>query len=325
MLSCVIIVVVVCLSMSELLLVHAEYFEAFRDEVTGKVASKVTVVSGHWTVGVSATKHPLEYYRKWWRKTMILNCPYIIFGEDLAVIHHFRDIRQNHSLPTLFVYRNITEHMYPRFPDYKSQYRSRVIPSKEVAMIWLDKIFMIQEAIRLNPFNSEWFAWNDAGNAAFRGNDVIVNPPLNPTIPWPHPNALAALPKDKFVYTLSWIPWKRHSVAGTAFIYHQSIQETLAKRFMIAFDACLEGERGWNKSPCGSDQVILSRVKNEYQSFFHQIGYGYGHLITRMFMDHDPGTNITGLVDLCYEQNFGVDKLKSFRVKIFRKQCAGIW
>ena len=50
---------------------------------------------------------------------------------------------------------------------------------------------MIQEAIRLNPFNSEWFAWNDAGNAAFRA----ATPPLNPLIPWPHPNALAALPK----------------------------------------------------------------------------------------------------------------------------------
>ena len=57
---------------------------------------------------------------------------------------------------------------------------------------------MIQEAIRLNPFQSEWFVWNDAGNAAFRKVGPIT-PPINPLIPWPHPNALAALPTGTLV------------------------------------------------------------------------------------------------------------------------------
>ena len=65
MLSFVVILIVVCLSVSDLLLVHAEYFKAFRDEVTGRVTSKVTVVSGHWTVRASGTKHPPEYYQRW--------------------------------------------------------------------------------------------------------------------------------------------------------------------------------------------------------------------------------------------------------------------
>ena len=56
---------------------------------------------------------------------------------------------------------------------------------------------MIQEAIRLNPFQSEWFAWNDAGNAAFR-NVGPVTPPLDPMIPWPNQVALAALPTGEY-------------------------------------------------------------------------------------------------------------------------------
>jgi hypothetical protein len=40
----------------------AEPFEIFGDKVT----SKVTVVSGHWVVDVSHTKHPIEYYRVWY-------------------------------------------------------------------------------------------------------------------------------------------------------------------------------------------------------------------------------------------------------------------
>ena len=52
---------------------------------------------------------------------------------------------------------------------------------------------MIQEAIRLNPYKSDWFAWNDAGNAAFRTVGP-VNPRLDPTIPWPNKVALASLP-----------------------------------------------------------------------------------------------------------------------------------
>jgi hypothetical protein len=40
----------------------AEPFETFGDKVT----SKVTVVSGHWEVYVSHTKHPIEYYQRWY-------------------------------------------------------------------------------------------------------------------------------------------------------------------------------------------------------------------------------------------------------------------
>jgi hypothetical protein len=71
-----------------------------------------------------------------WENAMVLNCPYVVFGQDLDVIQKIKTIREKHSLPTVYVYRNITEHMSPRFHRFKRRYVSREVPSKEVAVIW---------------------------------------------------------------------------------------------------------------------------------------------------------------------------------------------
>ena len=130
---------------------------------------------------------------------------------------------------------------------------------------------------------------------------------------------------DKFIFTLSWIPWKQHTVAGTAFMYHRSIQDTLAERFMVAFNECVEAPGHWNQCHCGSDQILFSEIRKKHSDFFHQIGYGYGHVIARMFLDHDPVSNVTEFKDLCYEQN-GIDVvLKSWRKPAIDNMCADVW
>ena len=58
---------------------------------------------------------------------------------------------------------------------------------------------------------------------------------------------------------------------------------------------------------------------------FHQIGYGYGHLINRMFLDHDPVSNVTQFGDLCYEQNGNVPLLKSWNKISINNLCAEAW
>jgi hypothetical protein len=108
-------------------------------------------------------------------------------------------------------------------------------------------------------------------------------------------------------------------------MYHQSIQEKLSERFMKAFNACIASPGHWNKNICGSDQVILSHIRNKHEDFFHQIGYGYGHLINRMFLDHDPVSNVTELKDLCYEQNGNVALIRSFQKPEFNNMCAEAW
>jgi hypothetical protein len=71
-----------------------------------------------------------------WEKSLKLNCPYVVFGQDAAVIQQLRAIRQQYLFPTMYAYRNLTEHMYPRFQKFQSNWIAADIPSKNVAVIW---------------------------------------------------------------------------------------------------------------------------------------------------------------------------------------------
>jgi hypothetical protein len=67
---------------------------------------------------------------------MVLNCPYLVFGQDNNVISQLQIVRQKYSLPTMYVYRNLTRDMYPRFEAFKANFIAADIPSKQVAVIW---------------------------------------------------------------------------------------------------------------------------------------------------------------------------------------------
>ena len=67
---------------------------------------------------------------------MVLNCPYIVFGQDTNVITQLQTVRQKHALPTMYAYRNLTRDMYPRFEKFKENWIAADIPSKQVAVIW---------------------------------------------------------------------------------------------------------------------------------------------------------------------------------------------
>ena len=78
--------------------------------------------------------------------------------------------------PTVLKYRNLTTDMMSRFRDFKDSWVNRKdVPSKEIGVIWLDKIFMIEETMRANPFGTDWFCWNDAGNAYYRHAPIPIN------------------------------------------------------------------------------------------------------------------------------------------------------
>ena len=76
------------------------------------------------------------------------------------------------------------------------------IPTAELGMIWLEKVFMIEKAAALNPFSSQWYAWMDAGCALYRQRAPGPKP-------WPSEQALALLPRN-------WCrirTWYHHSAA----------------------------------------------------------------------------------------------------------------
>jgi hypothetical protein len=190
---------------------------------------------------------------------------------------------------TVIKYRNLVE-MKNRFSDFKPEWvNRRDVPSKEIGVIWLDKIFMIRDAINENHFQSEWYAWHDAGNAYYRDNQIRLSH-------WPSVQGLSTLPTNKFIYSSSWYPITEHSVAGTAFMFHKQIIDSLLEYFWVVYKTCSDHK-------CGSDQIIFSRIKDTHPEFFYQIGYGYGILIEKMFLSNPVETHIHNRSDVCRQDS----------------------
>ena len=101
--------------------------------------------------------------------------------------------------------------------------------SIELNLIWNEKIFMIQQALKLDPFSSEFFMWIDAGICVFRDK-----PP--PSISFPNINVLNKLPKDKFIYSSTdRITYSDKFQKGKYHLYHHVSEiYILHKNIMIA-------------------------------------------------------------------------------------------
>lgn len=227
------------------------------------VKSDFTCVTGYWRV---TNKHGNKF-NDWFENTLRFNCPYIFFGNkesiEMAKLHR-------RELPTHYVELNIEE-----FNTYK--YRHNMVthrihcPSVELNLIWNEKIFLIQRALEINPFSSEFFFWNDAGISIFRKK----TPPLTP---FPNPDKMALLPKDKFIYSSSntWRPevfklgiyHLTHHVSGTYLLHKNIIPmfSALYARYMNLI----------NKHDIWTDQVILTHIYKDHPHLFYKLVDGYG-------------------------------------------------
>ena len=116
-------------------------------------------------------KHGDNFY-KWFDNSLKINCPYIIFGNksSLDKIKKYRE-----GIPTYYIEIEIIDFFTYKY--YNSvQLHPIHCPSKELNLIWNEKIFFIEKAKNLNIFNSEYFAWVDAGIYIYRDN----KPPKEP-------------------------------------------------------------------------------------------------------------------------------------------------
>jgi len=234
--------------------------------------SKLTCVSGYWQI---KNKHGNKF-DNWFKNTLKINCPYVFFGdkESIALIKKYRG-----ELPTYYIEYNIEEFMTYKYKDNMIT-NSRHCPSIELNLIWNEKIFMIQQALKLNPFSSEFFMWIDAGICVYRNN-----PP--PSISFPNINVLNKLPKDKFIYSSTdYTTYSDkfqkgeyhlyHHVSGTSYILHKNIIDNfveLYKEYLNLID----------KNDIWTDQVILTHLYRDNKSLFSKYSNGYGSLVSKLF------------------------------------------
>ena len=234
----------------------------------------VTVVSGYWAI---SSKHSNGDYSKWMKNAITINAPLIFFYDSDQVKHTIENLRIGY--PTKFYKLAINDFIVNK--TYNRAWTHHIhIPTAELGMIWLEKLYMLEKSIAWNPYNTTWFAWTDVGNAYYRQTRIS---PLR----WPDPAVLKKLPTNKIIYTDS-VTHGDHSFAGTAFLTHQSVHPQLLQRFNESLTKCAEGKvprlgrHIMQPYECGSDQYIFTIMKADHPQLFHCIGNGYGDAIPLM-------------------------------------------
>jgi len=216
-----------------------------------------------------------DKYNNWFNNTLAINCPYVIFSnkEGIEIIKQYRS-----SYPTYYVELEI-EDFYTY--KYKDRFRTHPqhCPSVELNLVWNEKIFMLEKAYLLNPFNSIWFKWIDAGISIYRN----LYPPQ--TV-FPNLDKLSNLPHDKFIYSSSSSkPYDEglvkqnnyyHTISGT-YIIHKNIINQFVTIYKIYLDKLLDNNNIW------TDQVVLTHIYKDNPNLFFKLCHGYGG-ITRYLM-----------------------------------------
>lgn len=231
-----------------------------------------TIVSAYWDV---KGKHAAGSFQTWFQNTLSFNCPYIFFGNQQS-IELVKQHRKN--LPTYYVLLELDDFYTKKFKHFLAPHEIHV-PSPEVCMIWLEKILLVQRAKEINPFNSEFFLWVDAGICSYR-----LQPP--PQIHFDK-QKIIALPKDKFVFCSSDEPLLPnfihenhyyHHISGATFLLHISFIDTFVKEYLSTLDKYINHYNWVN-----TEQKILTHMLQNHPDLFFKHGEGYGALIDLLF------------------------------------------
>ena len=215
-----------------------------------------------------------DKYNEWFKNTLAINCPYVIFSnkEGIEIIKQYRS-----SYPTYYIELEIEDFYTYKYKD-KIQTDPIDCPSVELNLVWNEKIFMLQKAYLLNPFNSDWFKWIDAGIYTYR----TTYPPQSV---FPNLDKLNKLPQDKFIYSSSQ-PYNEslvtvgnyyHHISGTSYIIHKSIINLFVTIYKMYLDKLVDKNNIW------TDQVILTHIYKDNPDVFFKFCDGYGE-ITRNLM-----------------------------------------
>ena len=224
----------------------------------------LTCVSGYWKI---KNKHDNKF-ENWFNNTLKINCPYVFFS-DKETIEIIKKYRKN--LPTHYIECNIRDFNTYKFKDKMVTHQVHC-PSVELNLIWNEKIFLIEKAIELNPFNTEYFMWMDAGMCSFRNR-------IPPSTQFPNINKLNKLPKDKFIYSSThnftynekFVKGQyhlHHHVSGT-YLFHKNIINKLVeiyKKYLSLID----------KNDIWTDQVIWTLIYKDNKELFFKLCDNFG-------------------------------------------------
>lgn len=173
-----------------------------------------------------------------------------------------------------------------------------MVPSVAMGCIWSGKFVMMANAARRHK-GYEFYAWLDVGVHADR-YDVVKR---DLTGPWPHPDKLAQLPKDKISISRTGSCSECeldnfttcHCLSPTTIVVPGTMVQDLANTYFNKLDACMKATAATDRRfVCLSEQVILTHMLLEKPELFNVVGTGED----RMFHDLTSQMFVGGRSDI---------------------------
>lgn len=128
-------------------------------------ANNITVVSAYYQV---SSKHSFDEYMSWASSFLRIEAPIVLFTTDDMVdkIKQMRENRPIHIIVAPFEslymwnkYKNEFKHTIQLDPDIVKG----VNHTSELYALWSNKVIWMEESIKLNKFNTDYFLWCDFG------------------------------------------------------------------------------------------------------------------------------------------------------------------
>ena len=230
----------------------------------------IAIVSGYWKV---KNKYSHQHYDQWFCNSLKINQFTFFFCQDEEHIEYIRSFRGN--LPTAYIKYSLTQFHSNQF--YRDHWVHPVhVPSPELGKIWHEKIRLMKLVKDNDPTPREFYIWCDAGVCVYRDS-----PPPSQRLTL---RDIHSLPHDKFCYSDPGNPpHDYHHFAGTVYIMHRSIIDTIYNLYMEYVQKCTTMYDDWR---CGSDQVILTEIMRDHPDLFHKLSYGYGMNLKALYDHH---------------------------------------
>jgi len=259
-------------NMYDLLILNHKIFKSENNYIIQNIEginNDITLVSGYWILNKS--KFSNNEYCRWLHNTLCVLSPLIFFSNSLQIINLVKKIRK--GLPTYYVLLDLDNFLTKKYKDLFIIDKIHC-PSKELNMIWNEKVFLIKKAFELNPFNSNFYMWYDAGFCLFRDTPVpqitLDSSFLHKDkVSFTNPNHVKKFEKSKLSR------YGYHYITGT-YIIPKNIILKIAKIYKSYLDKNVNIRKLW------TDQVIWTHIYNGYPDLFLNAGEGYGSIILKV-------------------------------------------
>ena len=248
----------------------------------------ITCVCGWWSVG-NKFRGGADAQIQHMEKTLLLKSDFIFFYSDDEIRDKVSEIRKD--LNTTFIKYDIADFSTYKFhPNMRKKIHYGIgwCPSKELWLIWMEKINLCLKAIKECVIKSDWICWYDATLCKYRIGIGRQNVPGNI---WPNVEKMNLLDKNKINCSVINVNKMNNGefpplVTATAFIMHKDFVPKYANIFYELLDELFENVNNGTHKIIGADQFNeqypLTYLYHLRPELYNPIAEGFGSCIEIM-------------------------------------------